>query len=73
MASAIKEMEENLRLISRKIIESQENDRRYVAKELLDSVGCSLAAIQIALKQRLATMDNDTRNERSCTILQWHL
>ena len=48
---------EKLRLLSRKIIESQENERKLVAKELHDSVGGNLAAIKLALEQTLASMD----------------
>ncbi len=48
--------EERLRLLTLKTIESRENDRRYVAKGLHDSIGCSLAAIQLALKQKLASI-----------------
>lgn len=49
--------QEKLRLLSRKIIESQENERKLVAKELHDSVGGNLAAIKLALEQKLVFTD----------------
>ena len=51
--------EETLRAQSRKIIESQEDERKRVAKELHDSVGGNLAAIKFALEQKLASMNNN--------------
>jgi len=59
----LSESEENLRLLSRKIIESQENERKRVAKELHDSVGSNLAAIKLALEQKLESMGNSPREE----------
>jgi len=53
----LRESEERLRLLSRKIIESQENERKLVAKELHDSVGANLAAIKFALEEKLEYMD----------------
>ena len=54
----LRESEEDLRLLSRKIIESQENERKRVARELHDSVGSNLAAIKLALEQKLESMNN---------------
>lgn len=59
----LNESEENLRWLSRKIIESQENERKQVAKELHDSVGSNLAAIKLALEQKLESMKNGPRND----------
>jgi PAS domain S-box-containing protein len=53
----LRESEEKLRLLSRKIIEAQENERKRVAKELHDSVGGNLAAIKFALEEKLEHMD----------------
>jgi PAS domain S-box-containing protein len=50
------ESEKKLRLLSHKIIESQENERKRVAKELHDSVGGNLAAIKFALEEKLEHM-----------------
>jgi len=59
--------QEKLRLLSRKIIDSQENERKLVAKELHDSVGGNLAAIKLALEQKLASMDRGP-GEDDCSI-----
>jgi signal transduction histidine kinase len=45
-----------LRRLSLKIIASQENERRQIAKELHDSIGASLAAIKYAVEGRLLKM-----------------
>jgi len=52
------ESREKLRWLSRKMIESQENERKRVARELHDSVGGNLAAIKLALEQKLESMNN---------------
>jgi PAS domain S-box-containing protein len=52
----LRKSEEKLRSLSRKIIESQENERKRVAKELHDSVGGNLAAIKFALEEKLEHM-----------------
>ncbi len=52
----LRESEEQLRSLSRKIIESQEDERKRVAKELHDSVGGNLAAIKFALEEKLEHM-----------------
>ena len=55
--------EEKLRWLSRKIIESQENERKRVAKELHDSVGSNLAAIKLALEEKLESMKTGNRDD----------
>jgi PAS domain S-box-containing protein len=59
----LRESEEKLRLLSRKIIESQENERKLVAKELHDSVGGNLSAIKFALEEKLDHMDDNPPSE----------
>jgi PAS domain S-box-containing protein len=59
----LRESEEKLRLLSRKIVESQENERKLVAKELHDSVGGNLSAIKFALEEKLDHMDNHPPSE----------
>ncbi len=53
---ALRDSEQALRRLSLKIIETQENERRQIAKELHDSIGSSLAAIKFAVEGRLLTM-----------------
>lgn len=55
---ALRESELALRQLSLKIIETQENERRQIAKELHDSIGSSLAAIKFAVEGKLETMKN---------------
>ena len=55
--------EEKLRAQSRKIIKSQEDERKRVAKELHDSIGGNLAAIKFALEQKLASMNDGPRDD----------
>ena len=49
----LRKSEKKLRELSRKTVESQENERKLVAKELHDSVGGNLAAIKFALEQKM--------------------
>jgi signal transduction histidine kinase len=55
---ALRDSEQALRHLSLKIIETQENERRQIAKELHDSIGSSLAAIKFAVEGKLQTMTN---------------
>lgn len=55
--------EKKLRLLSRKMVESQENERKLVAKELHDSVGGNLSAIKFALEEKLDHMEDDPPSE----------
>jgi len=50
-------------LLSRKIVESQENERKLVAKELHDSLGGNLSTIKFALEEKLDHMDDDPPSE----------
>jgi PAS domain S-box-containing protein len=63
MEKKLRESEEKLRLLSRKTIESQENERKQVAKELHDSIGTNLAAIKFALEEKLEHMDESPQPE----------
>ena len=56
---ALRRSEQALRSLSLKIIETQENDRKLMAKELHDSIGSSLAAIKFAVEGRLEIMRDD--------------
>ena len=55
----LRESKEKLRMLSRKTIESLENERKQVAKELHDSIGANLAAIKFALEEKLEYMDKN--------------
>jgi signal transduction histidine kinase len=53
---ALRESENQIRLVSTKILEAQENERKIVAQELHDSIGSTLAAIKYALEEKRDTM-----------------
>ncbi|MGA8242610.1 MAG: ATP-binding protein, partial [Desulfobacterales bacterium] len=60
---ALRDSEQALRRLSLKIIETQENERRQIAKELHDSIGSSLAAIKFAVEGRLQSMKKKPPND----------
>ena len=53
---ALQESEGQLLLLSAKLLEAHEHERKIVAQELHDSIGASLAAIRYALEEKLNTM-----------------
>jgi PAS domain S-box-containing protein len=53
---ALRESEKKLRILSTKLLEAQEKERKLVAQELHDSIGASLAAIKYALENKLDKM-----------------
>jgi PAS domain S-box-containing protein len=57
--SARKKTEAVLREISRKILDSQENERKLVAQEIHDSISGDLAAIKLSLEEKLSKMKGD--------------
>ncbi|VBB42887.1 putative ATPase/histidine kinase/DNA gyrase B/HSP90 domain protein [uncultured Desulfatiglans sp.] len=56
---ALRESEQQLRILSAKILETQENERRIIAQELHDSIGASLSAIRYGLEEKLLRMGDD--------------
>jgi signal transduction histidine kinase len=60
--TALRESERALRHLSFKIVETQENERKQVAKELHDSIGSSLAAVKFALEEKLQSMQDSPPN-----------
>ena len=61
---ALKSSEEKLRILSARLIDAQENERKLITQELHDSIGASLTAIKFALESRLDQMeDNFDDNE----------
>lgn len=65
---ALRDSEQTLRRLSLKIIETQENERRQIAKELHDSIGSSLAAIKFAVEGRLLTMKKSPPNHNTVSL-----
>jgi signal transduction histidine kinase len=54
--AALRESQNQLRKLSQKILDAQENERKLVAQEIHDSISGSLAAIKLALEEKLASM-----------------
>lgn len=54
--AALRRSREQLRELSRKILDAQENERKLVAQEIHDSISGSLAAIKFALEEKLDSM-----------------
>ena len=48
--------EEQVRILSSKILEAQETERKVVSQEIHDSIGASLAAIKYGLEEKLIEM-----------------
>jgi len=57
--TARKKTEAALHEISRKILDSQENERKLVAQEIHDSISGDLAAIKMSLEEKLSKMKGD--------------
>ncbi|MEJ2725362.1 MAG: response regulator, partial [Deltaproteobacteria bacterium] len=54
---ALRRSENQLRHLSSKLLEAQENERKFVARELHDSIGASLSAIKVGLERKLNAMN----------------
>ena len=52
----LRESERKLRRLSAKIIQAQEDERKYIAKELHDSIGSNLTAIKLMLETNKITL-----------------
>jgi signal transduction histidine kinase len=66
---ALIESEAKLRALSVKILDTQEAERKSIAKELHDSIGSGLTAIKYALEKKLMEMD-DTKGQKGITLEQ---
>ena len=53
MESALMESEKELRLLSSQLLAAQENERKWIAQELHDSIGQTLVAVKFALERKL--------------------
>ncbi len=58
----IKRIEEELRALSRRLVEVQENERRTIARELHDEIGQSLTALKMLLAQASHQTTNNNVN-----------
>ena len=53
---ALRESERRLRLLSSRLMTTQESERKWIAQELHDSIGQSLAAVKFGLERKLSQM-----------------
>ena len=58
--AALRESEGQLRILSGKLLEAQENERKIIAQELHDSIGSSLTAIRYGLEEKLHRMGKES-------------
>jgi PAS domain S-box-containing protein len=75
--SARKKTEAVLHEISRKISDSQENERKLLAQEIHDSISGDLAAIKISLEEKLSKMKGDPPDgtislEKIISMIEYH-
>ncbi len=61
----LRQSEKQLHYLSLKILETQEQERKTVARELHDSIGSSLTAIRFALEQKIRSMGPESRSASS--------
>ncbi len=61
--AALQDSERRLRELSRKILDSQENERKLVAREIHDSISGGLAAIKLCLEEKLHKMNENPPDE----------
>jgi signal transduction histidine kinase len=62
--TALRESQLRLRELSRKILDAQENERKRIAQEIHDSVSGSLAAVKLALEEKLASMGKQPSTDK---------
>jgi signal transduction histidine kinase len=53
---ALRRSESQLRHLSSKLLEAQEKEKKFIARELHDSIGASLSAIKVGLERKLNAM-----------------
>jgi len=60
---ALRQSQDQLRRLSHKILEAQENERKLVAQEIHDSISGSLAAIKLALEEKAAAEEQKASSD----------
>ena len=66
----LKKSESQLRLLSAKLLEAQENERKIIAQELHDSIGASLTAIRYGLEEKLHRMGKENTPPEGISLEQ---
>ncbi|HEX9742552.1 MAG TPA: PAS domain S-box protein [Nitrospiraceae bacterium] len=66
---------QSLRLLSRQLLQVQEDDRRAIARDLHDEIGQSLTAIKLNVERAQRAADRDTRTHilRDCAQITEHV
>jgi PAS domain S-box-containing protein len=57
MEQSLQESQKELRLLSAQLLTAQENERKWIAQELHDSIGQTLAAAKFSLERKTSQMD----------------
>ena len=57
MEESLQESRKELRLLSAQLLTAQENERKWIAQELHDSIGQTLAAAKFSLERKTSQMD----------------
>ena len=57
MEESLQESRKELRLLSAQLLTAQENERKWIAQELHDSIGQTLAAVKFSLERKISQMD----------------
>jgi len=68
--SELRNARERLRMLSIKLIDAQERERRLIAQELHDSIGSGMTAIKFALEAKIESMDKDNLPSSGISVEQ---
>ncbi len=66
----LRKSEEQLRVLSTKLVEAQEKEREIVAKDIHDSIGSNLAAVKYGLEEKLSRMVRREKSTEGITLEQ---
>ncbi len=73
--SVLRSANQSLRLLSRQLLQVQEDDRRAIARDLHDEIGQSLTAIKLNVERAQRTADPEARDHimRDCAQITEHV
>jgi signal transduction histidine kinase len=64
----LREREDQLRKLSKELVDAQEDERRRISRELHDSIGSNLSAIKFALEDKLYRMDGKEADSKGISL-----
>ncbi len=70
IVTALKRSEEKLHILSGKILEAQEEERKSLALELHDSIGSGLAGILFVLEQKIESIESSSGSDQNSGSLE---